>query len=275
MLTARLTFRDKAQQVCWQKQLRDKFLSEGTPNVPHLSVKQAVVRKVSRHLAEQIILQYEWLGTMAQTGYHYGIFFGSYCAGVCCYAAGGGTGGVNSHKPFGVLRQHLGVLARGACTHWAPKGTNSKLVSISAKMFLQESGCKVIIAYSDSDAGEIGTIYQACNWVCIGKGQATEQFVSPAGRVMDKKLPYDLKRRHGGTRATYTALLKEQGWTLQRSNPKWRYAFAIDEQIRQRLAQMRVAYPKRATSIDSDASAVQAEEGGAGPTVALSYDVIP
>lgn len=81
-LVSRLTFREARADVAWQKQLRDRYLAEGTPPVPHLDVKRAEVRRVSRKLATQIILKYEWLGAMAQTGYHYGIFYGSACAGI-------------------------------------------------------------------------------------------------------------------------------------------------------------------------------------------------
>ena len=107
MATSRSTFREAASDVAWQKQLRDRFESEGVPPVPHLDVKRAVVRPVSRRMAEQIILKYEWLGTMAQTGYHYGIFFGSYCAGVCCVAAGAATGGAELLLSFSKLSRAM------------------------------------------------------------------------------------------------------------------------------------------------------------------------
>ena len=267
----RLTFRP-AVDAAWQKQLRDYHAEEGVPPVPHLSVKRARVRPVTRKVAEQVILKYEWLGTMAQTGYHYGIFFGPYCAGVCCVAAGAATGGVNSHMPFGVRSNELGVLARGACVHWAPAGSNSRLVAWTCRLFAQDTRCKVLIAYSDTDAGEIGTIYQACNWVCIGRGAATRQWVAPNGRIYDQKLPYDLKRSRGGTRAQWTAALRRKGWTEQESNPKVRYVYVLnrsDTGLVERVEAMRQPYPKRAGSIDSDASDFQSGEGGAGPTPAL------
>jgi hypothetical protein len=272
---SRLTFRSKAGAVCWQKQLRDRYLNEGIPPVPHLDVKRAEVRRVSRHLAEQVILKYEWLGTMAQTGYHYGLFFGSYCAGVCCVAAGAATGGVNSHRPFGVLPGEFAVLARGACTHWAPSGSNSKLVSWTCRLFAKDAHCRVLIAYSDTDAGEVGTIYQACSWVYIGKGAATRQWVAPNGRIYDQKLPYDLKRKRGGTRAEFVQALRVAGWSEQASNPKHRYVNILDKSdtaLVARVAQMRRPYPKRAASIDSDAPALQAGDGSANLTAALQDD---
>lgn len=267
---SRLTFRDKASNVAWQKQLRDKYISEGVPQVPHLDVKRAIVRPVTRRLAEQIIFKYEWLGTMAQTGHHYGIFYGVYCAGVCCVAAGSATGGVNSHMEFAVSRDEFAILARGACVHWAPKGSNSKLVAWTCKLLPKDTKAKVLIAYSDTDAGEIGTIYQACNWVCVGKGSSTTQWIAPNGRIYDQKLPYDLRRRDGfkSPRSKYVEALRAAGWKEQASNPKYRYAFILDKSDKalvDRVERMRQPYPKRnlADAATEDAPGDQPGEGSA------------
>ena len=159
----RLTFRDKANGRAWQKALRDEYLHEGTPDVD-LRLKGAKVRRVSRKMAERVILKYEWLGTMGNSGLHYGIFFGDYCAGVCCVALNGsGTAGNTVHLQFGLQRSDVATLVRGACVHWAPSGSNSKLVSWTCRLLERDSAAKLVGAYSDSDAGEIGTIYQACN----------------------------------------------------------------------------------------------------------------
>lgn len=247
---SRSTFRDVAGDVAWQKQLRDRFIDEGTPPVSHLSVKKAIVRPVSRKLAEQIILKYEWLGTMAQTGHHYGIFFDSYCAGVCCVAAGAATGGVNAHKEWNLQRDEFATLARGACVHWAPKGTNSKLVSWTCKLLPLHTKAKLVVAYSDTDAGEIGTIYQACNWYCVGRGSSTNQWIAPNGRIYDQKLPYDLRRRDGfkWPRSHYVKALRDAGWKEQASNPKYRYVQILDKSDK-KLAELvkskSVPYPKR------------------------------
>lgn len=238
--------------MAWQKQLRDQHLAEGVPPVPHLDLKHAEVRRVGRHLAEQVILKYEWLGTMAQTAFHYGLFFGDYCAGVCCVAAGPATGGVNTHRLFGVRAAEMGVLARGACVHWAPPGANSKLVSWTRRLAARDTGCKLLIAYADTDAGEIGTIYQACNWIYIGAGQSTMQFIAPNGRVYDQKIVYDLRRKRGMLKAvSWTAqrdALLAEGWRCQMSNPKHRYVAILDkrdEALFARVAAMRRPYPRR------------------------------
>ena len=266
---SRLTFRNKQSEICWQKLKRDSYNDEGVPPVPHLDVKKAEVRKVTRRMAEQIIFKYEWLGTMANTGHHYGIFFGDYCAGVCCVAIGGGGANLNAHKEFCVARDELAYLGRGACVHWAPKGTNSKLISWMCRLLGNDTKAKIIIAYSDTDAGEIGTVYQACNWVCIGKGASTRQWVAPNGRIYDQKLPYDLKRKRGATRAFWVKQLKSEGWKEQPSNPKHKYVYIIDKndnQLVEKIELKRQPYPKRPKQATSP---VQGDSGGAAPTRTL------
>lgn len=270
---SRLTFRSSDNEVAWQKQLRDRYLSEGAPPID-LSIKSAVVRPVSRKLAEHIILKYEWLGTMSPTKYHYGVFFGAYCAGVCCVGTTASTGGTNTHAPFKIGRDELFILARGACVHWAPIGTNSKLVSWTCKLLRRDTKAKIIIAYSDTDAGEIGTIYQACNWICIGRGSSTRQWVAPNGRVYDAKHPANIRATQGKkhSRSEYVRLLREQGWKEQDSNPKYRYVYILDtsdKALINRVENMRQPYPKRADKATQDAPGLQPGKGGAEPTYPL------
>ena len=246
----RLTFRDKATDVAWQKQLRDNYNADGVPPVPHLDLKRAVVKPVSRKLAEQIILKYEWLGTMASTNYHYGIFFGMFCAGVCCVGLACGGANVAAHMEWGIDRHELAYLARGANVHWSPPGANSKLVSMTCRLLAKQTSAKLMIAYSDTDAGEIGTIYQACNWTCVGRGSSIDEWVSPTGRIYNSNRPWRLKAAQGNcaTAYEYKQMMLRDGWTQQKSNPKYRYVYLLDKKDK-RLAGLieskKHPYPKR------------------------------
>jgi hypothetical protein len=267
----RQTFRLPARDVAWQKQLRDRYAHEGTPPVPHLDLKRAEVRPVSRRLASQIILKYEWLGTMASTSHHYGLFFGAYCAGVTCFGFAAGAN-LYAHKPFEVERQELFYLARGACVAWAPPGANSKLVAWSCRLLGKATPAKLVIAYADTDAGEYGTIYQACNWVYIGLGASHADWIAPNGRVVNKIYYYDLARTYGGTSTAWRHRLEADGWQRQRSNPKYRYVAVLektDTRLCATIAALAQPYPKRAPSILADAPTVQVGESGAAPTGAL------
>jgi hypothetical protein len=243
----RVPFRDPTGDVAYQRQLRDRYAGRPVPTVPHLDVGRAIVRPVSRKTAARIIFRYEWLGTMAHTSHHFGIFFGDYCAGVTCLGFRV-TGGPHVHKPFGLGPRDVLTLARGACTHWAPPGSNSKLVSWSCRLLAADRTAKLVIAYADTDAGEIGTIYQACGWTYIGRTAASPQWVAPNGRVYDGKLPGDLRRRHRGEWQTYAAQLRRAGWRQQYGNPKHKYVRILDRGdavLSALVAAMSKPYPKR------------------------------
>jgi hypothetical protein len=256
-MASRSTFREvSGDGVAWQKQLRDQYLAEGTPaGLEHLDLKRALVMPISRRMAEQVILKYEWLGTMAQTTHHYGLFFGTYCAGVCCVGTRA-SGAPGQHKPFGVGPNDVGLLARGACVHWAPVGSNSKLIAWTARLVKRDvAGLKLLLAYSDTDAGEIGTVYQACNWTYIGlTSKGDTQFISPRGRIYHSKILYDTCRRAGYTRGHKPTRevrrhLKAEGWSEQPTNPKHKYVLILDtkdQKLIERVDQMRLPYPKRA-----------------------------
>ncbi len=243
----RSTFRNKVA-VCWQYQKKLSYAKDRAPNID-LSLKTSKIKPISRTLAKQIIIKYEWLGTLPSCSHYFGLFFGMYCAGVTCVSVGGGGANVYAYKEFNLQSQNeLAYLQRGANVHWAPTGANSKLVSWTARLVKKQTSAKIMIAYSDTDAGEIGTIYQACNWVCIGKGSSTNQFVSPDGRIYDQKLPHNMGKRYGKSRKEMVEYLLSNGFVRQKSNPKYRYVVVLDRKDKDLLTivdNKKTEYPKR------------------------------
>lgn len=230
-----------------------------------LKLKAARVRRITRAIARKIILRYEWLGTLPMCSDYFGIFFGDHCGGVACYGVGGGGAGVNVPMWLGYTQKEAGkiaYLARGACVHWAPKGSAPKLINWSAKLLSAELGCEVAIAYSDTDAGEIGTVYQASGWTCLGKGASTRQYVSPKGRVYDQKLPSNMAKAQKCTRVAAHNALLDAGYVQQQTNPKWRYGLILDagrdnQVLLARFKELGCSYPKRTTTEPSNASVTQ------------------
>lgn len=269
----RLTYNPAVNEVAWQRQIRDSRQNEWSPSVS-LKLKHSVVKRITKAQAEVIILKYEWLGTMPLGVTDcFGLFFGPHCAGVTCFCVGGGGAGVAVSKEWGLKQSELAYLARGANTHWSPNGANSRLVNVSLRLLAKDDpNIKLAIAYSDTDAGEIGTIYQACGWSCVGRGSSTQQYVSPEGRVMDQKLASNLAKRHRVPRAKAHKWLIDKGWTVQASNPKWRYVKIVreDPALNRLVKSKKVEYPKRRVgSADGGTPARQAGGGGSNPTPTL------
>ena len=44
------------------------------------------------------------------------------------------------------------------------------MISNACKLAAKEFGWRIFYAYADPTAGEIGTVYQACNWLYLGIG---------------------------------------------------------------------------------------------------------
>lgn len=136
-----------------------------------LSLHNAIIKPISLSYAKEIIEEYEYLGCLAAVNwYQYGIFFKDLdngeeiCGGVVVfgqeYAENRGV-----WDKYGYTGKII-LLNRGVCLHWTPKNTNSHLIMEAIKLLPEKY--EVITATVDPDAGEIGTIYQACNWYYVG-----------------------------------------------------------------------------------------------------------
>tara|TARA_Y100000361_G_scaffold1707_1_gene1433 strand:- start:2579 stop:3325 length:747 start_codon:yes stop_codon:yes gene_type:complete len=134
-----------------------------------ININKAIVKPVTNEQAEHIILKYEWLGSMGtSTRYCYGIYFDNHLAGVACYGELGAIAFQGYKNTVGKNYYNKGIiLNRGACVHWAHEHAGSKLIAKSLKE-IKNKNYKFAVAYADSKAGEIGTLYQATNWHYIG-----------------------------------------------------------------------------------------------------------
>jgi hypothetical protein len=140
---------------------------------PVADIKTAECREINYEQAKSIILEYEWLGTMGTTQLHYGIFFDGILGGAICFGYFQALRAGNGKHPYltyvGEKHAKNGIqLSRGACVHWAHEHSGSKLIGYGLRQMAQK-GYKYCIAFSDDEAGEIGTLYQATNWLYLGK----------------------------------------------------------------------------------------------------------
>ena len=130
----------------------------------NFSKDNAVVKEIRRKQALPLILKYEWLGTLPVNFTKFvGLYFDNYLTGVACFH------NINVSGKYSLFGYPAWCLGRGACVHFSPNWAGSFLVSSACKLLFNKLKPVYIVAYSDYDAGEIGTIYQACNCVFLGK----------------------------------------------------------------------------------------------------------
>jgi len=202
---------------------------------------QASVERISYDVAKNVILPNEYLGSMGSASHCFGLYFGQYLASVVCFGSTAGTkvatsvcGPEHANK--------VTVLVRGATEHWAHQHSASYLIPRACDM-MAAKGKPIIVAYGDPAGGEVGTIYQACNFLYTGMTKGTGSFIDPDGKRHNTRQIHGLTRdrRNGGfrlkrSRAEQRKMLIEQGCTFQKEGGKHRYVvFAGDRRTKRLL----------------------------------------
>ena len=250
-----------------QKIIRDEKESEAKNGLSTLSlfpskpdivnIKTSIVKEVSYETAKKIILEYEWLGTMGTTQYYYGIFFDGYCGGVVCYGyfqAMNTNSGGHPYAPYvGENYAKKGIqLSRGACVYWSHKHSASKLISSSLKE-MKDKGYKYAIAFSDPEAGEIGTVYQATNWHYLGFSNSTHYDIYYTdGRLYMNDRDFFKKHKFSGNTKMSEYIKDKKDLMLKKRNSKARYIKLLGNkhenlQMMKYLKDKIKKYPKRKT----------------------------
>src|SRR2546425_3084051 len=162
------------------------------PREPLPSLKGCTVRRLDKATAKPIILRYEWLGTMGRPRACYGLRApNGELLGVVTFGIPAGDESRNICGP--AHRDRAIALERGACVHYAPKNAASFLIRHACKLAHREFGWSIFSSYADPSAGEVGTVYQAANWLYVGQnvgrrpGMIRRQFIKPNGKVVDER----------------------------------------------------------------------------------------
>lgn len=170
-------FKSYNENTCWQYDIRVKNLSDDINQVGLSREKLSELRCEDFDLqfeekssiyqeVKQFIERHEWLGKMSLYPTH--IFTARYK---------GTLAGVVIMDMPNAFSKMLGddtktlerLISRGACVSWSPKNLASKLIMFSIKWMVKHTQYRLFTAYSDTEAKELGTIYQACNFEYLGK----------------------------------------------------------------------------------------------------------
>jgi hypothetical protein len=140
-------------------------------DINSITLKNATIKEISRSECEKIINEYEWLGYLPKyTKYHFGLFFNvddvEYLGGVVALQPEYGDN-VGVWDKYGFTNKIV-QLSRGVCLWWTPKNSASFMISRVLKWLSKNTKYEVVSATVDSNAGEIGTIYQSLGWLYTG-----------------------------------------------------------------------------------------------------------
>lgn len=148
------------------------------------------------------------------------------------------------------------------------ENTVSKILSICLKFLKKKCpNLKLIVSYADIDQNHHGGIYQASNWVYLGKTSESSKLYVINGKKTHKKTIFD---RYGTNKENEIKKIHPNLKTVI-SKGKHKYVYPLTEELKKKILKMAKPYPKRVSSIDIDAFTHQVKEGGENPTDTLHH----
>ena len=173
-------------KVCWQKNVRDQNLradlkAMGLTELPNLKIKDLEFSMFfpgpndETRQARDFIIKYDWLKTVTQGVSH--IFKATYQGNLAGIVMIGCPTTFSKMMGDDDLER---LICRGACISWSPKNLASSLVMYAVKWMVNNTKYRFFTAYADPTAGELGSIYQACNFRYLGGDYGSDElFTDP------------------------------------------------------------------------------------------------
>lgn len=239
----------------WQYKMRKAYANKESEfpywNNYDLSIANSVVKEIDYVTAKNVIEKYEWLGCMPVCVRHcYGMYFphksgsGWLLGGVTVFSQeyAENTGVWDKYGYTG----RIILLSRGVNLHFCPKNANSHLIMESIKLLPQKY--EVVTCTVDELAGEVGTIYQSCNFVYVGVMRKGKE---RTGCVIDGKLygSRALRQKYGTqNKEAIMQIHPDAKFVKQKSKGRYFY-FRGDKRTKREsyksIQHLIVPYPKR------------------------------
>ena len=138
-------------------------------------------------------------------------------------------------EPYKLDQTECCELVRIALTNH--KTPVSRIMSIAIKLLKNiHKQLKLVISFADSEQNHHGGIYQATNWVYVGKTNSADEYL------------YKGKRWHGRAfRKSFGSHLNymNKGLKIVQGSQKHRYLMPLDDNMRKQVQQLAKPYPKR------------------------------
>lgn len=221
-----------------------------------IELKNSYIKKISRSLAKEVIIKYEWLKTIPQvTRYCLGLYFKlpnnkEVLGGVLIYSDdyAQNTSVWDKYKFY----DKIILLSRGVCLWWTPKNTASYFIAQSYNWLKKNTKYEIITATVDPAAGEIGTIYQALNWEYVGLMSGNYNNNNKESKrfsvLINDKLRYSRSiRKEFGTMKKSVILEKYPDAVFIPQYRKRRYFYFLTKKkyYKKQINHLLMSYPKR------------------------------
>ena len=250
-------FKDYDKDHCWQYEIRQQNLindlkESNLTEQEHKSLRIddfefSYIDKTDREQCNEIkqfIEKHEWLGKLPARPTH------RFVARLKKNGIMAGAIVMATPNAFSFIlgkqnRDKEKLISRGACISWAPKNLASWLITKSIKWMVKNTEFRAFSAYADPEAKELGTIYQACNFIYLGQrsGTAKQYFDTDrpelgwfSDRDFRKKSKYVVYAKNIG--------IEKEDWKkyMKKYSPNWEI---IPEDIKTKIKEEEKKYRER------------------------------
>lgn len=129
-----------------------------------------ITTKEEKKEATEFIKRYEWLGTVGSYPTHwFAARYKGILGGVIIMGMPNAFSKLLGEKTKDIER----LIARGASASWTPMNLGSKFLMWCIKWMIKNTQYRLFTCYSDLQAKENGSIYQALNFYFLGAGSGT------------------------------------------------------------------------------------------------------
>jgi hypothetical protein len=210
----------------------------GAGSTPSPALHSIEVRPIPTNVTKELLVSKHYLHSWpGGTKLAFGVFAGQRLMGAATLGVGPFLGYclVDGSTPDDCI-----TLTRLWLSDELPKNGESHVIGIIIRALRRNTNLKFIIAYADPDAGHVGTIYQATNWIYTGLSSATPLYEID-GVIHHSR---SFAASFGTHSIQYFAERGIQIKTIPQS-PKHRYLYFIDPNWKKRLKVMVLPYPKK------------------------------
>lgn len=171
-------------------------------------------------------------------------------------------------RPYGLSQLEVCELARVAMSLHGNYA--SRIIALAMRQLTAHQELRLVVSYADPREGHIGGIYQAMNWIYVGKSSGDDlrnhPYEAPNGRIVHWRTMSGILARLGKPHTHAAALAL--GYKILEFIPKYKYLYPLDRAMRKQIAPLAQPYPKKETcgpSVEGDTSGDQPERAGSIP----------
>lgn len=185
-------------------------------------------------------LNFRYAKSVPSVQYAYNVYNDSdeWCGCICF----GGGAAMNIAAPFGMIQGQVLELVRVALN--GKQNATSQCVAAAIKQLHKDDPLvKLIVSYADLDQNHAGTIYQATNWIYLGKmNEGSRSAFIINGR---KTHPRTIGSSGGVQSLKWVQDHIDKNATLFYTKGKHKYIFVFEKRLRKEWQKKALPYPKK------------------------------